>query len=671
MLADAVVLVVVQLSVGPRDEGQHEGVAGLLEVFDRLGIHREDGSGPGVPGIFGEGVVQLLGAAALVHGSRGAVVPLSLGEPDAACGQSRDAVGGFRDGRGEDVVAEHELLGDFVGRVLLGVIVVHRAAHSDAGVVVFAGGGVDVGRQGVAQADSVAQDEELVGETPDVTLDARVLRGVGFEDRGEDAVLEPAGVELRIGVRLLRAEQVAADVVSPVAVVYVRGGGGELRQVGQRAPRGVGVARECQRIAVRSESAPAVVDEGPQFGILPLGMAEEGVVEPEGVRQPGGELRFGPLLPVEPPEIHAVTLHRAQHGLEIGVGPLPLVDAERHALALFGPPVFPGESVVDILAGLDARGGMEVERDLQLFVFGPSEEIRGRGEELFLPGVAGPADALSVFVPGRVLLAQPPGLVPVHVDDQHVERHVHRLEFLHQIYELVARILPVAAPPVAEGVLRGQRRPACDELEIGQRLFVVVPVGEEIQVLPVACGARFDPLLPHGAVGRQHVARAVVHDGPSRTRKEPLLHRFAPQLLAVASVERAGRAHEVLRVLRAGCPYDLAAVEPEDGFQVFVRKLAAFGVGQRQGRGGDRQPGFRVADLEVRHGRLTVDEGQRGAVLEPAVLAPLHADQLRGEHREACVARLDDGPRVGFGIPGRCAQRQPQGRKKNCRSFHR
>ena len=457
----------------------------------------------------------------------------------------------------------------------------------------------------------------------------------------------------------------------PIAVVDVGRGGREIGQEGQRLPLGVGVARECQRIAVRSEAAPAVVDEGPQLGVLLLGVVEEGVVEPEGVRKSRGEFRLHPLLPIEPPEIDALALHRVQHGLEVGVGPFLFVDMERHALALFGPSVLPGERLVNVFVGLDARGGVEVERYFQLLVFGPSEEIRGRGEQLLLPGVAGPADALSVLVLGGVFLAQAPGLVPVHVDDQHVDRNVDRLEFLHQVDELVVRILPVAAPPVAEGVLRGQRRAACDELEIGERLLVVVPVGEEVEVLAVARGARLDPLFPGGAVGRQHVAAAVVDHRPSCARKKPLLHRFAPQLPAVASVERAGRAHEVLRVLRAGGPYDLAAVEPEDGFQVFVRKPAAFGVGQRQGRGGDGQPGFRVADLEVRHGRPAVDEGQRGAVLEPAVLAPLHADQLRGEHREACVARLDDGPRVGFGIPGRCAQRQPQDRKKNCRSFHK
>ena len=344
---------------------------------------------------------------------------------------------------------------------------------------------------------------------------------------------------------------------------------------------------------------------------------------------------------------------------------------ERHALAFLLPAVLRGEGVVDGFIGLDARSGVEVERHFEVLGFGPLQEICGRGEQLLLPGVARPADALSVLVLGGIFLAQAPGLVPVHVDDQHVDRNVDRLEFLHQVDELVVGILPVAAPPIADGVLRGQRRTACDELEVGERLLVVVSVGEEVQILPVARGARFDPLLPFRTVGRQHVARAVVDHRPARARQEALLHRFAAQFPAVASVERAGRAHEVLRVLRAGGPDDLAAVEPEDGFQVRGGELLAFGVGQRQGRGGDRQPGFRVADPELGNGGPAVDERQRGAVLEASVGAPLHADQLRGEHREACVARLDHGPGIGLGIPG-CgrAQRQPQGRKKNCRSFH-
>ena len=422
---------------------------------------------------------------------------------------------------------------------------------------------------------------------------------------------------------------------------------------------------------MRAESAPAVVDEGTQGRVLLFGVVEEGVVEPEGVREPRSEFRLHPLLPVEPPEIDALALHGVQHGLKIGVGPLLLVDVERHGFALPGPSVLFGEWFVNSLIRLDARSRVEVERHFEVFGLGPFQEIRRRGEQLLLPGVASPADALSVFVLGGILLPESPGLVPVHVDDQYVDRDVDRFEFPDQVDEFVVGVLPVAAPPVAERVLRGQRRAACDELEVGECLFVVVAIGEEVEVLAVALGAGFHPLLPFRTVGRQHVPPAVVYHGPACARQESLLHRFAAQIAAVAAVERTGRAHQVLRVFQAGGPNDLFTVEPEDGFQVPIGEFTVFDVGEREGRGGDGHFRFRVADPEGRDRGFAVDERQRGAVLETSVFAPLHADQLRREHRETGVPRFDDRLGVGFGVAGCCrAQRQAQRRKKNCSSFH-
>lgn len=160
----------------------------------------------------------------------------------------------------------------------------------------------------------------MVGKAPDAAFDARVFGRMGFEDRSEYAVLQPARVKFRVGRLLCLVEHVAADVVAPPAVVDVRSRSREVGQVGEHGPCGVGVARKCQRIAVAAQPAPAVVDEGAQSGVLTLRMVEEGVVEPEGVRQSGGVFRLFPLLPVEPPEVHAVAFHRFEYGFEIGVG---------------------------------------------------------------------------------------------------------------------------------------------------------------------------------------------------------------------------------------------------------------------------------------------------------------------------------------------------------------
>ena len=304
-------------------------------------------------GILRQRVVQLLGAAAFVHRAGRAVEPRPFGEPDRAGCQTRYAVHRLGDGRGENVVAEHELFGRLVRLVRFGIVVVHRAAHADTRVVILAGRIIDIGCQRVAQADGVAHEEHMVGEAPDAAFDARVFGRMGFEDRSEYAVLQPARVKFRIGRLLRLMEHVAADVVAPPAVVDVRSRSREVGQVGEHGPCGVGIARKCQRIAVAAQPAPAVVDEGAQFGILTLRMVEEGMVEPEGVRQSGGVFRLFPLLPVEPPEVHAVAFHRFEYGFEIGVGPFPFVDFERYALAFLRPSVFLGKVVVYSFVRLD------------------------------------------------------------------------------------------------------------------------------------------------------------------------------------------------------------------------------------------------------------------------------------------------------------------------------
>ena len=313
---------------------------------------------------------------------------------------------------------------------------------------------------------------------------------------------------------------------------------------------------------------------------------------------------------------------------------------------------------------------MEVERHLQLFVLGPLEEVRGRGEQLLLPRVARPADALTVFVLRRIALAQAPCLVPVHIDDQHVDRHVHRLEFVHQIDEFVVRILPVAAPPVAQRIFRRHRRAAGDERVVGQRLFVVVSVGEEVEVLTVAFGTRFDPLFPFGTVGRQHMTLRIVDQGPARAGEDALLHRLL-EFRTVGAVERAGRAQQVLRIFHAGSPDHLLAVEREYGFQVFVAELAVLKIRKRQRRGRDREFRFAFADLEFGNRSLAIDERQRRTVFELSVGTPLHADQLRREHRKAGVSRSYDGFGVGLRVVCNCRrQRAGERCQEGKKSFH-
>ncbi len=73
--------------------------------------------------------------------------------------------------------------------------------------------------------------------------------------------------------------------------------------------------------------------------------------------------------------------------------------------------------------------------------------------------------------------------VPVHVDHQHIERHIVLVEAAHQLVQLLVAVSPVARPPRAEGKPRRQRNAPGHAHDNRQRLAVVVPVAEEVPVL--------------------------------------------------------------------------------------------------------------------------------------------------------------------------------------------
>jgi len=78
-----------------------------------------------------------------------------------------------------------------------------------------------------------------------------------------------------------------------------------------------------------------------------------------------------------------------------------------------------------------------------------------------------------------------PHFMPFHIDDHHVDGKLTLTELVAQGEELVVRVRPVLAPPVAEDELRGQRDAAGDFGIIGQSGLVVVSVGEKIEVLDI------------------------------------------------------------------------------------------------------------------------------------------------------------------------------------------
>ena len=214
------------------------------------------------------------------------------------------------DGVDKHVVAEHILVAVGVSLLVLGVVVVHRAAERQGVVVGAARHAIYIRCELVALAYYVVQDVALVvGEHPRLLVQSGVLRRVGAQDRAERAELHPAYVHLGVdGV----GAHVSAHIMTPVAVEHVRRRRIEVRLEVERFPAYYGVAREADLIAVVAQSAPTVVEHRARFAVA-LHVGERSIVDPPGVAEVGELLVVAPLLPVEPPEVDAVLLHRVQH----------------------------------------------------------------------------------------------------------------------------------------------------------------------------------------------------------------------------------------------------------------------------------------------------------------------------------------------------------------------
>src|SRR5262249_46436517 len=93
---------------------------------------------------------------------------------------------------------------------------------------------------------------------------------------------------------------------------------------------------------------------------------------------------------------------------------------------------------------LYSRRRMEVQRSFQTLRSNLLQKSIGIGKEQLVPGVSRPAKSVS----GLVVLAAEPVLVkremPVHVDDQHIERDIVVAEAANQVFEFLITVSPIA-----------------------------------------------------------------------------------------------------------------------------------------------------------------------------------------------------------------------------------
>lgn len=108
----------------------------------------------------------------------------------------------------------------------------------------------------------------------------------------------------------------AAKVVAPIAVAYVRGRRCEVGLLCKRLEIYIGVAREADLIAVTAKSAPTVVNQGATVGTAVLHIVEIHMVAPKCLAEAVDAVVCQFLLPVEPPEVNTLGLARTHDMLE-------------------------------------------------------------------------------------------------------------------------------------------------------------------------------------------------------------------------------------------------------------------------------------------------------------------------------------------------------------------
>ena len=245
-----------------------------------------------------------------------------------------------------------------------------------------------------------------------------ILRRVRAQNRAEDAELNPARVQLRID----RARHVPADVVAPVGVAHVGRRRRKPRLKRERIPHRNRVARKSNLVAVIPQPAPAMKQQRPLALALLIGKVH--VVQPPR-RIHAGQIRRRLLLPVEPPEVHALFLQRMQHQVQVIRRPLLVRRIERNVfLRRRIDPHRARHRRIRLLPRLNPRRRMQIHRRLQPILMQLFQKRIGIGKQHLVPRVAGPSQHLTRLIDrahgSELLIAH----VPVHVDHQHIQRRV-------------------------------------------------------------------------------------------------------------------------------------------------------------------------------------------------------------------------------------------------------
>ena len=283
----------------------------------------------------------------------------------------------------------------------------------------------------------------------------------------------------------------------------------------------------------------------------------EHVVAPEGLTQAIHVFTREVLLPVDPPEVNALTFAGTDDTIEHVVIELPVAQVPGHAVHGAVEPHVGAQLLEVVLVVVDTVGGVQVQGDLQAVSVHPVDESFGIGNRRAVPRPSSPALG-----------------VPVHIENHHVHRNLIALHVVHNLHELVTGVALVFAVPISQNVERRHRLTASHLCEVTQCFLVLMAVAQEVPVDSIFVDGLCHPGHPihiavegkgGGAVATLRTGR-LVNDAPAGTREQTVL-QLSALVVTNLTVERTRGSLQVHGVILAGIPHHTTSVQVEADVQ--------------------------------------------------------------------------------------------------------
>ena len=173
------------------------------------------------------------------------------------------------------------------------------------------------------------------------------------------------------------------QVMSPITEAHIRRCGGEIGLERERAECRVSVAGETYGITVASQSAPSMENHRAAVLSVQAHVVEEHVVAPERLRESVDIIASQVLLPVNPPEVHALLLALADNMAEHRAVECRVLQHPRYAVARNAHVGLNLAKVVLIAGHTVCR--VQVQAHLQSLSVHPADESLGVGNKLLVP----------------------------------------------------------------------------------------------------------------------------------------------------------------------------------------------------------------------------------------------------------------------------------------------